>query len=119
MRVSRIAERMAALGLPVADVQTNGEQVEVSYLRELTPEERAAAAAAIAAEPVSAAADAAYAAARNPERKGLRDAAAQAIADNQVYLAVASPTSAQNTAQLRHLTRICNRLIARVIQIEG
>lgn len=45
----------------------------------------------------------------------LRDKAQQALTANAAYLAVASPTAAQNTAQIQRLTRECNALIRLLI----
>lgn len=43
--------------------------------------------------------------------KSLRDKATAALTANATYLALASPTAAQNTAQIRALTRQMNALI--------
>lgn len=41
----------------------------------------------------------------------IEDYLKQAIADNKTYLALTTPTTAQNTAQIKKLTRQNNRLI--------
>jgi hypothetical protein len=41
----------------------------------------------------------------------LRDRAAQALAVNATYLALANPTAAQTTTQVQRLTRECSALI--------
>lgn len=51
------------------------------------------------------------------DRTGLRKAAAAAIAENDAYLALASPTNAQTLAQVRALTRQNNRIIRRLVQL--
>lgn len=43
--------------------------------------------------------------------KSLRDKAATALTANATYLGIASPTNAQNLAQIRSLTRQMNALI--------
>lgn len=45
----------------------------------------------------------------------LRAKGIAAIAANQTYLALASPTTAQNTAQIKKLTRECNALIRLIL----
>lgn len=45
----------------------------------------------------------------------LRDKARQALTANATYLAITSPTTAQNTAQIQRLTRECGALIRLVI----
>jgi hypothetical protein len=44
-------------------------------------------------------------------RQTIQDRAATALAANATYLGVASPTNAQNLAQIRMLTRECSSLI--------
>ena len=53
-----------------------------------------------------------------PERKGIRQAAAQAISDIDTYLALATPTNAQVVAQVRRLSQISKQVIKRLIQID-
>lgn len=47
----------------------------------------------------------------NPNEDTLRKQAAQALAANRIFLAIATPTAAQNTAQIKALTRQVQALI--------
>lgn len=49
--------------------------------------------------------------ARETNEQDLRGKAAQALAANATFLAIASPTAAQVTTQVQRLTRECNALI--------
>lgn len=51
------------------------------------------------------------------DRAALKSAAASAVAANDTYLAIASPSNAQNAAQIRALTQQNNRLIKRLVQL--
>jgi urocanate hydratase len=53
-----------------------------------------------------------------PERRSVRQAAAQAITDNDTFLALASPTNAQTLAQVKRLTQQNARIIQRLVQID-
>jgi hypothetical protein len=55
---------------------------------------------------------------KNPDRKNIRQAAAAAIAANETYIALASPTNAQNAAQIKRLSQQVNHIIKRLIQID-
>jgi hypothetical protein len=48
---------------------------------------------------------------QQPERKSVRQAASNAIADNDTFLALASPTNPQVLAQVKRLTQQNNRII--------
>lgn len=50
------------------------------------------------------------------DREGLLSEASQAVADNQAFLAIGSPTNAQTLAQVKALSRQNNRIIKRLIQ---
>lgn len=55
---------------------------------------------------------------QHPERKSLRDQAAQATNDNDTFLAIGNPTNAQILAQVRRLTQQNTRIIRRLVQID-
>lgn len=83
-----------------------------------TNQQISAANSAMAAFDTSDAADAAWLEDRKPQRKAIRQAAAQVIFDNDTYLAIASPTNAQVVAQVRRLTQQNSAVIRRLIQID-
>jgi hypothetical protein len=80
--------------------------------------QQAAAQAAIDAFDWSGAAQQQWEADRVPERRDLRADAQQALADNATFLAIASPSNAQNAAQVRRLTQQMQRVIRRLVQID-
>lgn len=92
--------------------------VRIDYAPEASDAQKAAAQTALAAFDWSAPAQTAWEADRQPERKAIRQAAAQAIADNEAFLAVGSPNNAAVLAQVRALTRQMNRVISRLVQID-
>jgi hypothetical protein len=92
--------------------------VRLDFAPEATPQQRIAAQAVVDAFDWSDAAQAAWEADQFPERKDLRAAAAGAIADNDAFLAIASPSNAQVLAQVRRLTQQNNRIIRRLSQID-
>lgn len=100
---------------PIDGVSRDG---RIDYAQRATAEQRAAALGVFAGFDFSDAAQAVREAQSIPERKDLRDQAAQAIADNDTYLALASPSNAQVSAQVRRLTQQNKRLIARLIQVD-
>ncbi len=83
-----------------------------------TAQQRSNGQAAFAGADTSQAADDAWLAAQNPDRKNLRDQATQAIVDIDTYLAIASPNNAQVVAQVRRLSQYSRALIKRLIQID-
>lgn len=90
----------------------------IDYASAATDPQRTAAQAALAAFDWSQAAHDAWLEDQHPERKAIRQAAANAIAGNDTFLAIATPTNAQNAAQLRRVTEQINRIIPRLIQID-
>lgn len=85
---------------------------------ESTTAQRTAAQAAIDAFDPSDAAQTAWEEDQRPERKTVRQAAAQAVADNATFLALANPTNAQILAQVRRLTNQNTAVIRRIIQLD-
>lgn len=54
---------------------------------------------------------------KNPEKRDLKAAAANAIQANQAFLELESPTNAEALQQIRRLTNQVNRIIQRLVQI--
>lgn len=103
---------------PIDGVGGQQGSVRVDYRPEATTEQRASAQAVVDAFDWSLAAQTEWEENQQPERKALRLAAAQAIADNLVYLAITTPTAAQVRQQTDALTRQVTHLIRRLIQID-
>ena len=82
-----------------------------------TDPQKAAAQSVINAFDLSDAAQDAWEEDQLPDRKTLKQAAAQAIADNNAFLALASPTNPQTLAQVKRLTQECTAIIKRLIQL--
>ena len=114
---ARLLEAIRAAAPGVADVAV-GTPGDPATVRVQPADQQAAAQAAIGAFDWSPAAQAAWEEDRKPERKALRAAAAQAIADNLAYLAIPTPTAAQVRQQADALTRQVNALIRRVVQLD-
>jgi hypothetical protein len=81
--------------------------------------QQAAAQATINAFDWSQAAQTAWEDAQNAERTTLRQNAAAALANNNTYIALANPSTAQNTAQIKALTQQINTLAKFVVKING
>lgn len=91
---------------------------DITFRDDATGEQVQAARAVVAAFDDSDAAQAAWEEDRNPERKSLRQQAAQAVADNAAFLAISAPANAQVLAQVKALTRQNNRIIPRLAQLD-
>lgn len=102
-----LCQSLAAQGLVVTpeDLFVDAEGLHLAPLDE---SHRATVEAAIASHDPGPSASA-----RNADT--LRQRAQQALVANATYLAVASPSNAQNLAQIRTLTRECNALIRLVL----
>ena len=92
--------------------------VTIDFDPSATAQQRAAAQAVADSFDWSQAAGAVWAEDQKPQRKNLRQQAAQAVADNDTYLALGSPSNAQVAAQVRKLTQQNNRIIPWLIQID-
>lgn len=114
---ARLLEHVRTAVPAVVDVSitTAGQAATV---RVFPAEQQAAAQAAINTFDWSPAAHAAWLENQNPERKTLRQAAAQAVADIDAYLALANPTNAQVVAHVRRLSQITRAVVRRLAQID-
>lgn len=90
----------------------------IDFTPEATPQQRTAAQAVVDGFDWSDAAQTAWEEDRKPERKALRAAAAQAVADLDTFLAIPTPTAAQVRDAVQLLCRIQKRVIARLIQLD-
>jgi hypothetical protein len=109
----RDAEAAMALGFSV-DVDFVATSAAVTWFIQNPPSQ-----AALDAVDLSEAAIAAREDAKEPLLADLKAQAAGAIADNNAFIAIASPTNAQTLAQVKKLTQQNNRIIRslyRVIQ---
>lgn len=105
------AEFASVAVAPCVILQGNGQTI-------VLPEPTTKSAVAAAAAPILAAEAAAQAqeAARATNGEAIRVKAQQALAGNQTFLALASPTNAQTLAQVKSLTRQMNALIRLQLQ---
>lgn len=90
----------------------------IDFAPEATEQQRAAAQAMFDTFDWSSDAHARWIENQNPERRDLRQAAEQAIASIDTYLAIASPSNAQVVAQVRRLSQYTKSIIKRLIQID-
>lgn len=94
---------------PIVGVGGSPGSVTIEYKSTATAAQKTAAANVVSSFDYSKAADDAWD--PIPERKDLKDNATQAIADNDAFLAIASPTTAQTLAQVKKLTQQNTRII--------
>lgn len=109
---------LIALACPIDGVAGEQGSVRIDFRESATQPERDAANAIVASFDWSLAAHEAWEADQKPERKAIRAAAAQAIADNEAFLATTSPNNAQVLAQVKTITRQINKLIPFVAKID-
>lgn len=115
--IDRLDATIKAAGIPIDGLSPRGDG---SYRidGDLTAEQHAAAQTVIGGFDWSQEADAAWREDLQPERKSLKQAAAQAAQDNTEFLALSNPTNAQLLAQLRRLSQQNTAVIRRLVQIE-
>lgn len=99
------------------DTTTQLPAVRIDYKPEATQVQRNAALAAVAAFDWSDAAQQVWEDAQEPEKTTLKQAALDAIAGNNTFLDIPSPTAAQIVTQVRRLTQQCTALIRRLVQL--
>jgi hypothetical protein len=108
--LQRLHEAVAAV-CPIDGISGVEGAIRIDYKAAATAGERAAAETALASFDWSQAAHDAWLADMFPERKALRQQAAQAIADNDAFLAISSPNNAQTLAQVKKLTQQNTKII--------
>lgn len=117
MNPERLRATVAAV-CPIVGLSVTGQQVtRIDYAPGATDQQKAAAQQAAASFDWSDAAEQAWLESQQPERTTLRQAAQQAVADNQTYLAISNPSNAQVVAQARRLTQQNIQLIKRLAQL--
>lgn len=92
--------------------------VEIQFTPSATDQQKAAAQAVVAAFDPSDEAQSAWEADQQPDKRDLRAAAANAIADLDAFLALASPSNAQTLAIVRKLCQQNRAIIKRLIQVD-
>lgn len=117
MSLAALDEAIKAV-CPIDGVARLANGVRIDFRPEATAQQRQQAQAVADGWDWSESAQAAREDARQPERTQLRAAAAQAVADNDAFLTLASPTNAQTLAQVRALTRQNSRIIKRLVQLD-
>lgn len=111
MMLNRLHQAVAAV-CPIDGVSGSQDGVVIQHRSEATAPQRAAADAAVLAFDWSQAAHDAWLEDRKPERKAVRQAAAQAVADIDAYLLIAdAATNVQVRAQVKLLSQIVRRLV--------
>lgn len=117
--LERLEASLKAAAIPFIGVRKlPGPTAEVVYSEAATGEQQKIGNGIAAAFDWSPQAHNAWLEDQQPERKGLRQAAANAVLDNEAFLAIASPSPAQVGAQVRRLTQQMNRVIPRLIQLD-
>lgn len=112
----RLTQAISAV-CPIDGVAGAQGSVRIDYRPESTEQQRADAQAVLAAFDWSQAAHDAWLEDQHPERKALRQAAANAVADNDAFVADANVTQAEAVAQVKRLSQQMNRVIRRLVQL--
>lgn len=120
MKILRLHEAVAAVCpiTRVAVVDAAAKQAVFDAADGASEQQIAAANNVIATFDWSQAAEDAWTAASKPDRAAIRQAATQAIADNDSFIALPTPTNAQTVAQVRKLCQQNSRIIKRLVQID-
>lgn len=103
---------------PIVGTSGSLPTIRIDYNPSASAQQQADAQAVVQAFDWSQDAQNAWETSRVPERKYLRDQAAQAIADLDAFLALPSPTNPQILAVIKKLCQQNKRIIARLIQVD-
>lgn len=117
---ARLNKTISALApIDGVSVGTSGDSAtcRIDFQAVATAPQRTAAQSALAAFDWSDAATDVWMDAQHPNRTTLRQQAAAAVAANNVYLAIASPSNAQAAAQVRALTQQMTAVIKRLAEV--
>lgn len=115
--LNRLHETISAV-CPIVGVALDDQGVvRIDFRDEATSQQRASANSVVAAFDWSDAAHQQWLTDREPEKRDLVAAAAQAVSDNDTFLEIASPTNAQTLAQVRRLTNQNNRIIRMLVRL--
>lgn len=118
--IRRLHTTLAALApIDGVSVPTLGSSANarVDFTPAATQPQKNAVASALAAFDWSDAAQSTWEDDQNLDRTALINGAIAAVQDNNTYLGVASPSNAQNLAQIRALTQQMNKVIKRLAQL--
>lgn len=113
----RLDEAVSAVA-PIEAVAYRDDQYAIDYKPEATAQEIANGDAVLASFDFSLEAAEEWLENKNPERKNLREAAAKAIADLDLFLGLADPTNAQIKLVVQKMALHQKRIIRRLIQID-
>lgn len=116
-KAATLHDLLTAAAVPVVTVRQVGGQLEPVYADSATPEQIAEGDAIVAAFDSSDAAEQARQDAKQPEKTTLRNRAAEAVSDNNTFMALVSPTNAQTLAQVKRLTEQNTAIIRRLVQL--
>ena len=111
LNVLRLDATIRAADIPINGVSLVDSVAVPDFAKDATPEQRQQARAIVLAFDWSDAAQEKWEEDQHPERRDVRQLAADAIAANDAFLAIASPSNTQNIAQVKRLTQQISKLI--------
>jgi len=116
-RVADLSDALVAAGIPIVTVRRTGNVATVVYGAAATPAQKTQGDNVASGWDWSATAQQAADDAREPDGAAIRTNAANAIAANSAYIALVSPTTAQQTAQIKALTQQNNQVIKAILRL--
>lgn len=117
--LGRLHDTLSTAGVPVVSVTLIADNTATIQLDpSATPSQVTQGGTILSAFDWSQSAQNAWAEGRHPDRKAIREAAVNAIADLDAFIAIAGPTNAQTLAIVRKLCQQNKQIIKRLIQID-